>query len=55
VVTSSSFCHIGSRTFSRAARPDKPAEQIDTLDTVRALYEDLQHGGEHLVTAGARQ
>jgi DNA ligase-1 len=38
-----------------ALRPDKPADEIDTLDTVRALYEDLQHGGEHLVTAGARQ
>jgi ATP-dependent DNA ligase len=37
-----------------ALRPDKPADEIDTLDTVRALYEDLQHGGEHLVTAGAR-
>ena len=38
-----------------ALRPDKPADEIDTLETVRALYEDLQHGGEHLVTAGARQ
>jgi DNA ligase 1 len=38
-----------------ALRPDKPAGEIDTLETVRALYEDLQHGGEHLVTAGARQ
>jgi DNA ligase 1 len=38
-----------------ALRPDKPPDEIDTLDTVRALYEDLQHGGEHLVTAGARQ
>jgi DNA ligase-1 len=37
-----------------ALRPDKPADEIDTLETVRALYEDLQHGGEHLVTAGAR-
>ncbi len=37
-----------------ALRRDKPADEIDTLDTVRALYEDLQHGGEHLVTAGAR-
>jgi DNA ligase-1 len=38
-----------------ALRPDKPAEEIDTLETVRALYEDLQHGAEHLVTAGARE
>jgi len=38
-----------------ALRPDKPVDEIDTLETVRALYEDLQHGGEHLVTAGARQ
>jgi ATP-dependent DNA ligase len=38
-----------------ALRPDKPPDEIDTLETVQALYEDLQHGGEHLVTAGARQ
>jgi DNA ligase-1 len=38
-----------------ALRPDKPADEIDTLDTVRALYEDLQQGAEHLVTAGARR
>jgi len=38
-----------------ALRPDKPADEIDTLDTVRALYEDLQQGAEHLVTAGARK
>src|SRR5262245_22423312 len=46
-----------SLRFPRIAnlRPDKPIDEIDTLDTVRALYEDLQHGGEHLVTAGARQ
>jgi DNA ligase 1 len=46
-----------SLRFPRIAslRPDKPADEIDTLDTVRALYEDLQHGGEHLVTAGARK
>jgi DNA ligase-1 len=37
-----------------ALRHDKPADEIDTLVTVRALYEDLQHGAEHLVTAGAR-
>jgi DNA ligase-1 len=38
-----------------ALRTDKPADEIDTLETVRALYEDLQHGAEHLVTAGARK
>jgi ATP-dependent DNA ligase len=38
-----------------ALRPDKPPDEIDTLETVTALYEDLQHGGEHLVTAGARE
>ena len=37
-----------------ALRPDKPPDEIDTLETVGALYEGLQHGGEHLVTAGAR-
>ncbi len=46
-----------SLRFPRIAslRPDKPADEIDTLETVRALYEDLQHGSEHLVTAGARK
>jgi DNA ligase-1 len=46
-----------SLRFPRIAslRPDKPADEIDTLDTVRALYEDLQQGAEHLVTAGARK
>src|SRR5262245_9520202 len=46
-----------SLRFPRIAslRPDKPPDEIDTLDTVRALYEDLQHGAEHLVTASARQ
>ena len=46
-----------SLRFPRIAslRPDKPADEIDTLETVRALYEDLQHGGEHLVTAGAKK
>jgi DNA ligase-1 len=45
-----------SLRFPRIARlrPDKPATEIDTLDTVRALYEGLQHGAEQLVTAGAR-
>ena len=42
--------------FPRIAhlRLDKSADEADTLDTVRALYEGLQHGAEHLVTAGAR-
>jgi DNA ligase-1 len=42
--------------FPRIAnlRPDKPADEIDTLATVTRLYEGLQHGAEHLVTAGAR-
>ncbi len=46
-----------SLRFPRIAslRPDKPADEIDTLETVHALYEDLQHGAEHLVTAGARK
>jgi DNA ligase-1 len=35
-------------------RPDKTADEIDTVATVTALYEGLQHGAEHLVTAGAR-
>ncbi len=43
--------------FPRIAnlRPDKPASEIDTLETVTRLYEDLQHGAEHLVTASARR
>jgi DNA ligase-1 len=46
-----------SLRFPRIAdlRRDKPADEIDTLETVRALYEELQHGAEHLVTAGARK
>jgi DNA ligase-1 len=45
-----------SLRFPRIARlrPDKPPTEIDTLDTVRAIYEGLQHGAEQLVTAGAR-
>jgi DNA ligase-1 len=41
--------------FPRIAnlRPDKPVDEIDTLATVDRLYEGLQHGPEHLVTAGA--
>jgi DNA ligase-1 len=43
--------------FPRIAqlRTDKSPTEIDTLDTVRALYEGLQSGAEHLVTAGARK
>ena len=37
-----------------ALRPDKPADEIDTVDSVTALYEGLQEGAEHLVTAGSR-
>ncbi len=46
-----------SLRFPRIARlrTDKPPEEIDTLDTVRALFEGLQQGAEHLVTAGARK
>jgi DNA ligase-1 len=36
-------------------RPDKPADEADTLATVTRLYEGLQHGPEHLVTASARR
>ena len=38
-----------------ALRPDKPADEIDTIETVRALYQGLQQGAEQLVTAGARK
>jgi len=43
--------------FPRIARlrPDKNPAEADTLETVRALYEGLQAGAEHLVTAGARK
>jgi DNA ligase-1 len=43
--------------FPRIARlrQDKPADEIDTLETVARLYEGLQHGAEHLVTASARR
>ena len=46
-----------SLRFPRIAnlRPDKPLDEIDTLETVRALYEGLQQGAEQLVTAGARK
>jgi DNA ligase-1 len=43
--------------FPRIAnlRPDKPATEIDTLATVERLFEGLQQGAEHLVTAGAKR
>jgi hypothetical protein len=43
--------------FPRIAhlRPDKSVDEIDTVDTVRALYEGLQQGAEQLVTASARK
>ena len=46
-----------SLRFPRIARlrPDKRPDEIDTLETVRALYEGLQSGAELLVTAGARR
>jgi DNA ligase-1 len=45
-----------SLRFSRivALRPDKTVDEIDTIETVTALYEGLQHGSELLVTAGSR-
>jgi DNA ligase-1 len=36
-------------------RLDKSPDDADTLETVRRLYEGLQHGAHHLVTAGARK
>jgi DNA ligase-1 len=46
-----------SLRFPRIAhlRPDKSVDEIDTVDTVRALYEGLQQGAEQLVTASARK
>jgi len=35
-------------------RTDKTADEIDTVATVTALFEGLQHGAEYLVTANAR-
>jgi len=35
-------------------RPDKTPDEIDTVETVTALFEGLQQGAELLVTAGAR-
>ncbi len=37
-----------------ALRPDKSVDEIDTVETVTALFEGLQHGSELLVTASAR-
>ena len=36
-------------------RSDKTPDEIDTVATVTALFEGLQHGAEYLVTAGARR
>jgi DNA ligase-1 len=36
-------------------RQDKTPDEIDTVATVTALFEGLQHGAEYLVTAGARK
>ena len=36
-------------------RDDKTPDEIDTVATVSALFEGLQHGAEYLVTAGARK
>jgi DNA ligase-1 len=43
--------------FPRIARLrlDKDAHEADTLETVERLYEGLQAGAEHLITAGARK
>ncbi|HYK95395.1 MAG TPA: ATP-dependent DNA ligase [Candidatus Dormibacteraeota bacterium] len=43
--------------FPRIARLrlDKDAREADTLETVTRLFEGLQSGAEHLVTAGARR
>jgi DNA ligase 1 len=43
--------------FPRIARLrlDKSADEIDTLATVDTIWRGLQHGVEHLVTAGARK
>jgi DNA ligase-1 len=45
-----------SLRFPRIARlrPDKSVDEIDTVETVTALYEGLQHGSELLVTASAK-
>lgn len=45
-----------SLRFPRIAnlRPDKSPDEIDTVETVTALYEGLQHGTELLMTANKR-
>jgi DNA ligase-1 len=45
-----------SLRFPRIARlrPDKSPDEIDTVETVTALYQGLQHAPDQLVTAGAR-
>jgi DNA ligase-1 len=45
-----------SLRFPRIAelRPDKTPDEIDTLESVEALYNGLQSGAEFLITAGAR-
>ncbi len=42
-----------SLRFPRIARlrPDKSPDEIDTVETVEAIWRGLQHGAEHLVTA----
>jgi DNA ligase-1 len=37
-----------------ALRPDKSPDEIDTLESVEALYQGLQAGAEHLVTHSAK-
>ena len=43
--------------FPRIAQPahGQAGREIDTLATVTRLFEGLQHGAEHLVTASARR
>jgi DNA ligase-1 len=38
-----------------ALRPDKKPDEIDTLESVEALYNGLQSGAEFLVTAGSKR
>jgi DNA ligase-1 len=46
-----------SLRFPRIARLrlEKDPSEVDTLETVQRLFEGLQSGAEHLVTAGARR
>ena len=46
-----------SLRFPRIARlrPDKTVDEIDTVETVTALYEGLQHGAELLITASSKK